>query len=277
MELTVAIVSILIAGISLYVSRDALESAKQAQTSDFQVSQRVKEDLAKLVAVLDSIMMKGAVYSQQPRETRDSPDFRNRVRLTHEFDALHDILHGGTALALRTFVAEKSKAASAEGRQEESWRLFFLYLAEMPHSETPYEAALNAARLENLLSQLSERDIQELSSYLMDIPSRIEQLWDDRKHDVVLTVMMDLENPSEVGSPSICKEPDSEMGLLQEEFAAFARYLKEDVRIDDPDLDVFWSVFKSNVQELENALDRGGNPNVTDNEIVRRYREHLDG
>ena len=266
-SLALSAASLVIPGLSLLESRDARRLAETVATSDFQASERVKQDLATLVAVLDSIMMKGVVYSQQNRETRDDDQRPEFVDLEEEFEEIHEVLHGPTAIALRTFVAKRSEAAEREGADSEDWRLFFLYLGELVSKPDPWSAALHAARIELLLSELSEEDINDVARFLSNIPGRIETLWREREHDVVLRVVMEMV-AEDVGDTNDTSE-DSRM----EDAMAFFRYLRDVEQIEDPDVDLFLAVDDTDSAAVSGALDRGGNPNLTIGELVSRYQE----
>jgi hypothetical protein len=55
--------------------------------------------------------------------------------------------------------------------------------------------------------------------------------------------------------------------------AKFERFLHrlKSAGTDDPDVDLFLSVFTESTEEVKTALERGANPHVTQGEIIRRY------
>lgn len=59
-------------------------------------------------------------------------------------------------------------------------------------------------------------------------------------------------------------------------FYQFLRALR-DQGIKDPDVNLFIAVFEGNTEQLKQAIDQGANVNITDTELVARYRPQPDG
>ena len=53
-------------------------------------------------------------------------------------------------------------------------------------------------------------------------------------------------------------------------------YLKNEVKIEDPSVDFFLGTINGNLDEVEDALDKGANVNITDKELLDRYSKELE-
>ncbi len=254
-------ISGLIALFALVLSVYSVRVANRIATSDFQTSQKVKSDVAQLVATLRSIMIKGVIYSQQAKDIRDDADHPEYISNRIDLENIEHFLHSTTALAFYSFVSERSKLAQEAGRKGENWRTFFLHMVTLSATQNQWLASKRAADLERMLDHLKENDFVTLSRYLEDIPNALEMLFQNREHDVILQVL--------VGLPKSRREhPDF--------FKAFINYLREEKAIQDPDVEVFWSAITGEVDVLKEALDQGANPNITDGELMNRYSDLAD-
>lgn len=255
----VAIISVGIALLALFVGLYASFVAQRVATSDFQAVELVKSETAQIISVLRSFVMKAVVWSQQDKEKRDDPQFENFVDTRPERKSIENFLHSSTALAYYTFVAKKSKEARESGRKGEEWRTFFLQLSELQHTSHPWFAAKSAARLERLFEGISETDISEIASNLNDLPKAIELLFAEREHDVVMHVMV---------------KPD-DSAINEGNFMEFIKFLREIKKIDDPELDVFWGASSGEVKLIEEASNKGANLNINSGVLIDRYKEHI--
>ncbi|NOZ10357.1 MAG: hypothetical protein GXP09_04875 [Gammaproteobacteria bacterium] len=98
--------------------------SEKISSSDYKAKEQVKTDTAKLLSSLRSIMHKGALSST----TKDTID------ISHEKNSIGEFLTSQTGLAYYSWVNEKSTEAGKVGKSGESWRLFFLYLAELANA-----------------------------------------------------------------------------------------------------------------------------------------------
>lgn len=255
----VAIVAAGIALLALFVSLYASFVAQKVATSDFQAVELVKSETAQLISVLRTLVMKGVVYSQQDKEKRDMPDFDSYVDTKAERESIETFMHSSTALAYYTFVAKKSQEAREAKVKGEEWRTFFLQLSELRYTVHPWLAAKSAAKLERLFDGIDEKDISEIANNLDDLPRAIELLFSEREHDVVMHVMI---------------KPD-DSPINENNFIDFVRFLREIKSIDDPELDVFWSVTSGDIELLKKAQKKGANLTITSGTLINRYKEYI--
>jgi len=255
----VELVPIVAAGISLlalFVSLTSHFFSRRAATSDFKAVETVKSDTAQVIAVLRSLIIKGVVFSQQDKKSRNDPTYERFVDNSTERKALESFMNSPTALAYYAHVAKKSKAAREAGNKGEEWRTFFLQLAELRYTSNPWHAAKAAARLEKMFDQITEEDIAGIANGLDDLPRAIRLVISEREHDVLMNAMF--------------KPADGEID--ESNFIEFVKYLRERRKIDDPQLDIFWSAASGDLELLISARERGGNPQLGSGAVIDKYR-----
>lgn len=265
----IAIGSAIIAVFALFVSVYAAKISHKVATSDFQTSEKVKADTAGLIAVLRSLMIKGIIYSQQDKETRDDAKLDGFVDIAPELAALREFTQGPTALAYYSFVLEKSKRAKKANVEGEYWRVFFLELGQLQQIKNPWTAALRAGKIERELGHLSADDFREIAGFLGNIPKAIKLLFQEREHDVLFDVMANMD-------ATVAREAkERQRGIPEELFKDFVRFLREKKAINDPDLDLFWAAMSNDVKLLEGATERGAEINITSAVVIDRYKQYV--
>jgi hypothetical protein len=245
-------VSFTVALLALGNSILAFRLSRRVNTSDFQATQKVKVDTTALIAALRGIMVKGAVYSQQDSTLRKKKDYPRYVDLTAEKKVVQDFLCSPTAIAYHSYLTDKSKKASESG---EEWRTFFLQAAELLSEDNQYAAAKRAARLEKLFHPIEAEDFVGISRYLQDLSAALKRLFDNIPHDTLIAALMATSEPE--AGPDIFRE--------------FVIFLKEEKKISDPDLDLFYGVFLNNEAIMDDALARGANLQADAGELLKRY------
>ena len=253
----ISLVSAVIAILALFVGIHSSSIARKVATSDFQASETVKLETAKLISTLRTIMVKGVLYTQQDSSVRDDTKHPNYIDILPEKEAVTEFLHSTTALAFHSYLAVKS-AETPEGEGQE-WRLLFIYLVNITTENNQWKVAQIASKIEKLVTQLTSEDISELSSYLDDIPKAINELFSKREHDVLMHVLVDRQNEESENSDN---------------FEEFLVYLIEEKQINDPDVKLFWSVTNGDRTQAEKALERGAKVHTTSGEIITRYSEY---
>ena len=256
---TIAAIAAAISFIALFVGLYAASVSRQVESSGFQAVEKVKLETATFIAVLRSLMVKGALYTQQDQHRRDDPAFEAYLDIEPEQKAILEFMHSPTALAYYSFVAKKSKEARESGKKQEEWRVFFLQLGQLQQTKNPWSAARVAARLERQFDGLAEADFREIASNLDNLPKAIELLFSEREHDVLTYVLVE-------------KEID-DGPLSDDHFIDFVQFLRKDKSIDDPELDVFWAAASGDTQLLESAHQRGANLQITSGALIKRYQQ----
>jgi len=249
-----ALVSAAIAVLALFISIYAAYVTERVATSGFQSAERVKSDTASLLAALRGVMIKSALYTQMDPKTRDDSTKADYIDIRPEKAAIQSFLNSSTAIAYYDFAARRSKKAQETGKKGEEWRVFFLALTTLLHTDNTYGAGLQAAKIEKMFDSVSEEDIEEMSSGLEDLVGSIKRISQDRQNDPLLFVLVDNAGKKEVNF---------------EDFLAFLRAQG----IKDPDVDLFWSAVNGDGHLAEDALKRGAKVSTTKGEIKTRYKD----
>jgi hypothetical protein len=250
----IALASAIIALVSLVVATYAIRATDRIATSGFQAAQRVKSDTAMLLAALRGIEIKGALYTQQDPKLRDSKSYPDHVDLRPEKESIERFLNSPTAVGYYLFVARRSEAA---GGKPEEWRTFFLRLGEIAETDNPYDAALQAMKVEKMFDAVSKRDIDDMSAGLEDLPGAATAILKGRPHDPVIQAL------SAISGARTAQ---------RQRFPAFVKFLREQ-GVNDPDVDMFFAVTSHDANLLKDALHRGAKPSTTDGEIIQRYHD----
>jgi len=164
----IALVSAVFALLALFVSIYTALVTERVATSGFQSAEMVKSDTASLMAALRGIMVKGALYSQLDKTTRDDSKSSGYVDIAPEKTVIQGFIDSPTALAYYAYAADRSKEAREQGDKPEAWRTFFLSLTDVLRTDNPYSAAKKAGELEKMFDAVSDRDLTEISSNLED-------------------------------------------------------------------------------------------------------------
>lgn len=249
-----ALVSAAVAVLALFISIYAAYETQRVATSGFQSAERVKSDTATLLAALRGMMIKSALYTQQDPKTRDDEKRAGYIDIRPEKAVIQSFLNSSTAIAYYDFAAKKSKKAQEVGKKGEEWRVFFLMLVTLLHTDNTYGAGLQAAKLEKLFDTVSEEDIEEMSSDLENLVGSIKRIAEDRRNDPLLYVLVD------------------NLGKNEARFEDFVEFLRKQ-GIKDPDVDLFSSAGSGDLALAKDALKRGAKVNTTDGEIRSRYKD----
>lgn len=251
-----SLISIVLSILALTFSGFAIYSNRQLASSGYRASEQVKLDIARMISVLRSLMVKGALYSQQDPSRRNEPSFTDYIEITSELKAVQDLMLSPTALAFHALAARKSKAARERGDESEVWRVFALQLAVLQRASTPSEAATLAAEIEQMLEGLSDEEFSNLSDSLSDLPRTARNLFAERQHDVIAAASVDMQRERARRAPN---------------FFEFVDLLRTEKGVKDPDLDMFWASHTGDVKLLEAALAAGAKVHTTQSDLVRRY------
>lgn len=251
----IAMVSLLIAIIAVITSFISERTARKLSTSDYESSENVKIDTARLLATLRSIMLKASIYSQKNKDMRDDSSYADYVDLSYEKDVIQEFLTSSTALAYQYFVSKKSKEA---GDNPEIWRTFSLQLASIIHTSNPYVAGNIAGKVELMLSTISEREMEEMTKVIGDLIGAVKFMTEDREGNLIPRVFVESQKETE---PT--------------QFPRFLDYLIDN-GIDDPDVRLFWGVTSDNIEVVENAIDSSAKLDITAGEIINRYKTQWD-
>jgi hypothetical protein len=249
----IAIVSAVLAVLALFIGIYAAVVTQRVATSGFQSAEKVKSDTANLLAAFRGIMIKAALYSQQDPKTRDDEKRSGYIDNRPEKSAIQTFLNSPTAIAYYAFIADRSRKARETGKEGEDWRLFFLLLVQLLHNDNTYSAGLLAGKIEKMFDGVSDDDLEMMSSGLEDLVGSIKRIARERQNDVLISVFVDRKK----------SVPD---------FKSFVAFIREQ-GIKDPEVDLFWAAMSGEGKLAEDALKQGAKVNVTEAEIIKRYKE----
>ncbi len=239
--------------ISVLVAFDARRTKYKFSTSDYRAQQQVKSDTAILLSSLRSIMYKGVL----------SLLTKNPVDISPEKKAISNFLMSPTSFAYSAWVNEQSDRSDEADKESESWRLFFLYLAEISDMPDAHRAAMKAARIESLFDQLTRKDIKRIADFNSDLAESIGNRVENWKGDLLSSFF-----------DPIRRESQEE----RKNFHAKLQYLKES-GINDPNIDLFLVVTskEEDVDAARKALEAGADVTMTDRDLLNRYKDQLKG
>jgi hypothetical protein len=233
--------------IALMLGALALLITARVESSDYRAQQESKTDIARLLATLTTIQTQMALASQSGA----APDFER------EKSAVRDFMNSVTGFAFYSFQAHKSRSA---GDRAETWRVFFMYLGEIVAGREPALVTNRAIRAQALLLQLTQDDLRAIVDSQLDLVSGIARFGDVLDHSVLIRAMRSVYGGEDDAGASVVRK---------------LHYLKEVKRVADPDLDMFLAVLDNAPQALQDALDRGADPKITDSALLRRYAAAL--
>lgn len=244
-------IPIIISSLSFLLAGMAFWWTKKYNTSDFRLSQKIKDDTLELLSTLRALHIK-AIHSTQGIKD---------LTIAKEKEKISNFLLTPTAFAYSVWVGQKSKEAD---NKPEKWRTFFLRLTQILSGDNIFNSGCIAAEMEELFDTLDEKDFRIITSYLQDIPAALLKLKTFRQYDVAIQAFM-----------NVCKQrrqdaigPDDD--TLKRKF----EYLKLK-GIIDPNLELFLGVFSNNESAVKKALAEGADPSVTDTELIRKYKDEL--
>lgn len=249
----------LVSGFAVVLSALALAITVRVESSDFRAEERVKEDIARLLASLRGIYLKSAWLTQQADQ--DAP--RHASLFDRERQVVQDFLSSTTAPAL---YALEGRASLTAGRQPEEWRVFSLYLLEIIGSDVPKQYRLvanRAVRAERLLTGLRRDQIAALSADVADLPRAIEQFAMHRENTVLAKIAYKVFGGAD--------EAEGDHGSAIAELQDFKRK-----GIVDPDVDLWIALDGDDAGAVQSAVKAGADLGVTLQTVLRRHRDTPD-
>lgn len=225
---------------------------RKYNTSDFRLSQKVKDDTLELIVTLRCLHLKAIQTTQGLKN----------LSITFEKEKLNSFLLTPTAFAYNVWVGQKSKLS---GEKPEEWRIFFLRLVQILNEESHFTAGCIAAELEELFDTLNENDFELITSYLENIPDALQKLKSIRQYDVAIQSFMD-----------VCKSRRQQADPKDSSFEHKILFLKRK-GVMDPNIDLFLGILVNNEDLVKSALDNGADPAMTDEQLIEKYKDELKG
>lgn len=168
------IVTISISLAALILSVCAMRTTRRIATSDFRAAQQVKSFSMRLSAALISLVYKAASHTAIRPD--GVPDMHREKQTISEF------LNSPSGLAYLMFVAQKSRVAT----DAEPWRSFAWKLNNITTTNDPSHAARVAIEVLNLLFEVTESDIEDMSNSVSDLPRAFASIQEVLQEDPLL-------------------------------------------------------------------------------------------
>lgn len=246
----------LVSSFAVVLSALALAATVSVESSDFRAEERVKEDVARLLASMRSIYLKCAWLTQQS----DKSEERYSSLFDDERGVVQDFLCSTTAPAFYAFEGRMSVAA---GSQPEEWRVASLYMIEILGAKVPGEYRLianRAVRLERLIADLRRDDIATMSAAVADLSRAIAEFKTVRDNTTLARAAYDVFGGED--------HPEANVTAGVAELENLKRR-----GVEDPDMDLWLGVHANDVKVVQAAIEAGANVNVTLGEILDRHRD----
>ncbi len=248
LDLAAMSTGIIALGLSFY----SLRVNKKITSSDHVIAESVKEDLLHLIATLNSILTKSmwnALYHNYDHQ------------IDNEIKELDNFLHSPSGVIFNLLITKKENDSTLSDAERKSWRLFTSNSMTLLRLEDDdfIETALTAKNLLELLETITENEVNYLVHQSNNLPAAITNIKNMRDNDAI-----------EVFDRVLKVKEDQ-----NSEFLKFLMYLRDTANVVDPDVDLIVGTLTENVSILTDALDRGGDLDISDIVILERYSSFL--
>ena len=247
----------LVLAISVISAIYAAVISKKVTSSDYASSQRVKSETARLIAVLRSVVTK-ATYARL---------FKTKMDLSYERELINQFINSTTALAYYAWMGLKSEQAGVVA--PEKWRLLFNHLSMLSRAEYPQKCVWLAVNVERMFNSLSEDDLSTIVGFNSDLRNAIANSKEGRGGDTLLEVVYQLVAGETAKTHETHEPPDHDLLIKQLQF------LKEQAKVNDPNVDLFLAVLLGDTQGVSAAKERGADHNVPISALLQQYKAEL--
>src|SRR6266849_672263 len=255
LDTILAIVALVIAVLSAI---GTVRATYQVARSGFRASESVLTDLATLLAALRSIATKGAIVMGEGRTTP--------IPIDTELDTVRSFVTSTCGLALALHAAEVGSAGAPDDPRAGAWRILRFHLTnlaamQITSSSDNQAAARFALDIERTVSTLDKEAIKSVRQQIKNLPQVLTSLENSRKQDILLAALDQ--------TVSLQPQADNHQKAYER-----LRQLR-DSGVQDPDVDMFLAVERGDdgIAELQDAIDRGAQVNVTLGEVLSRYKD----
>jgi hypothetical protein len=221
--------------------------ALRVESASYKASQEVRVWLARVTSLLLAMMRFSAFESSGGSKIPNYSDFTKAVRELHISQ---------TGLAITSWISSIEPDIKGELRPK-GWRVFMLDLCRLESETAARSVGMICSEVLNVLATLKPSDIRSIASRVQDLDRALGSLPVVIEGDIIIRVML---------SQLREKDPD--------ENAKIFRYIQSK-GVVDPDVDLFIAVTSefNNVDDTKRALGAGANPNVTQGEVLSRYKD----
>lgn len=250
-QISLAVIALAVSGLAAWY---AAKVSREVSSSDYISSERVKSETARLLASLRSMETKG-FYAALLKED---------VNLTHERQCINEFINSSTGFAYYAWAELKSNQAG-EGVSEK-WRLLFSHLSRLTYLEDPQQYVPLAVDVEEIFDSLEKNDIKVIMGFNSDLVSGIANAKQGRHGDPLLGAIDDTLRQGQVQESG-----DRELAIRR------LAFLKHEMDVDDPDVDLALAVLEQDMQGAITALGRGADPSGSVDELLERYEDQRGG
>lgn len=225
------------------LKRQGNEILERTSSRDYELVENVKADFMSLIAVLHSIGKTRIYMNHMPQGTQ--------LDLTYEYATLKRIKDSASYLYLLKALKEQNK---------DKHELYFWF-------DVRYNILLGAKDANMALQLLntiekSNFDFDKIEKY------RVQDVYAEFAKFSVIGYG-DNDESGELKDTTPPKDP-------KDIFEGFVIHLVEEQSCEDPDVLLFYSVFKNDSEVTKKALDNGANTRCTDKMIIEKYSKEYE-
>lgn len=215
--------------------------AERLSSSDHHAAEQVKSDTAKLIASLKSIADKLALESQGLT-----------VEFSEEQNTLSEFINSATGFAYRAWIRDQQD----DPRYPETWKNFFLYMAELsnPHSNPSIYATIDVL---HSLQELTDTNLETIHEYNTKLVEAIASMPVDGHHVHGALYL-------------IWKEQKDQDRTALEQLKCLREH-----GVTDPNIDMHVALDQDDVTLLKKALENGADLSVRKLETLSLYEGEL--
>lgn len=170
--------------VSLYTLKRQDASSRVLASSDFEATQKVKSDIAALIATLRTFVVKAQILNED--KLFNTPSKRTIAGISGDKEKLEEFLCGTTAFALASWIMLLEEQSEKPLQEIQGWRTIALMLGYTLYSADSYESGMWAQKSLCLFETLNKEDITQISVLLNDLPAAIYTMNANAEYDNAL-------------------------------------------------------------------------------------------
>ena len=179
-----AVIAAIAICVSLYTLKKQDTLSRTLASSDFQATQKVKSDIAALIATLRAFVIKAQIINED--KLFNNPSKRTTTGISEDKEKLEDFLCSTTSFALASWIMLLEKKSKKPLKEIQDWRTIALMLGYTLYSVEAYESGMWAQKSLCLLETLNKKDISQISELLDDLPKAIYTMNTNAEYDNAL-------------------------------------------------------------------------------------------
>jgi hypothetical protein len=249
----VAVVAVVVSAVAAWYTT---QKSRETATAGFRAGEDIKADLVALIAALRSLILKG-IQSSQDDEYLD---------VQADLEAVRRFQTSGSGLGLSLLAAERGSTSEP---MSGNWRVLGLNMANLTGIALTDQAtgATNlkcrelATDIEQTLSQITQTDVNWVTSRMRKLDALVTTLVDTRGKDFILAIWFQIYARNKVQA-----DPAKYLAELEQ---------LESAGVDDPDLRLWLAILRDQPDKGERALKEGASRATSVNELLQRHADVL--